>query len=241
MGAIAELDRGRIRIWPGGYSAYAVARRLELERQRQQYVTQQKEIARLEAVRRFRHWAHIRVNERAARQARVKQMQIDRMEKIEQPVFERRKMALGFRSAVGGQRVLVLEGVDVAFDADDPVLLDVELVVGRGERVGVVGPNGAGKTALLRTLGGPGAGRRRALDRLRHRGRLPVAGRGLPPDVSVIDALRAGRSMAEDTAVRRLMGFLFDYEQVRGPVNRLSGGERSRLALLLLLEDTPIA
>src|SRR5262245_47794851 len=118
---IAELDHGVIRIWPGNYSAYVVARQLELERQRQAYVTQQKEIARLEeAVRRFRHWAHIRVNERAARQARVKQMQIDRMEKIEQPVFERRKMALGFRSAVrGGQRVLALEGVDVAFD--DPV------------------------------------------------------------------------------------------------------------------------
>ena len=78
VGAIAELDRGRIRIWPGDYSAYALARQLELERRQQQYVTQQKEIARLEdAVRRFRHWAHIRVNERAARQARVKQMQID--------------------------------------------------------------------------------------------------------------------------------------------------------------------
>ena len=142
VGAVAELDRGRIRIWPGDYSAYAVARQLELERQRRQYVTQQKEIARLEeAVRRFRHWAHIRVNERAARQARVKQMQIDRMEKVERPVLERRKMALGFRSAVrGGQRVLALEGVDVAFDLDDPVLLDVDLVIARGERVGVIGP-----------------------------------------------------------------------------------------------------
>jgi len=50
--------------------------------------------------------------------------------------------------------VLALEGVDVAFDPDDPVLLDVDLVVMRGERVGVVGANGAGKTALLRTLSG---------------------------------------------------------------------------------------
>jgi ATP-binding cassette subfamily F protein 3 len=241
VGAIAELDRGRIRIWPGGYSAYAVARQLELERQRQAYVTQQKEIARLEeAVRRFRHWAHIRVNERAARQARVKQMQIDRMEKIEQPVFERRKMALGFRSAVrGGQRVLALEGVDVAFD--DPVLLDVDLVVMRGERVGVVGPNGAGKTALLRTLGGtlPPAGGERWIGSGIEVGYLSQAAAGLPPDVDVIDVLRAGRSMAEDTAVRRLMGFLFDYEQVRRPVSTLSGGERTRLAFLLLMEDAP--
>jgi ATP-binding cassette, subfamily F, member 3 len=243
VGSIAELDRGRIRIWPGGYSAYAVARRLELERRRQHYVTQQKEIARLEdAVRRFRHWAHIRVNERAARQARVKQMQIDRMEKVERPVLERRKMALELRSAVrGGQRVIALEAVDVAFDPDDPVLLDVDLVIGRGERVGVVGANGAGKTALLRTLGGmlPPAGGERWIGPGIEVGYLSQAAGGLPPDASVIDVLRAGRSMAEDAAVRRLMAFLFDYEQVRRPVRTLSGGERTRLAFLLLMEDSP--
>jgi ATP-binding cassette subfamily F protein 3 len=243
VGAVAELDRGRIRIWPGGYSAYAVARQLELEKQQQQYVTQQKEIARLEeAVRRFRHWAHITVNERAAKQARVKQMQIDRMEKIERPVLERREMGLALRSAVrGGQRVIALEGVDVAFEPDDPVLLDVELVVTRGERVGVVGPNGAGKTALLRTLGGTlaPAGGERWIGPGIEVGYLSQAAAGLPPDRSVIDVLRAGRSMAEDAAVRRLMAFLFDYEQVRRPVKTLSGGERTRLAFLLLMEDAP--
>ena len=184
VSAIAELDRGRVRIWPGAYSAYTVARQIELERQQQRYVTQQKEIARLEeAVRRFRHWAHIRVNERAAKQARVKQMQIDKMEKVERPVLERRKMALALRSGSrGGQRVLALEGVDVAF-GDDPVLLDVDLVVMRGERVGVVGPNGAGKTVLARVLAGdlePGAGA--PLGGRRDRRRLPLpGGRGHGP------------------------------------------------------------
>jgi ATP-binding cassette subfamily F protein 3 len=239
---IAELDRGRIRIWPGAYSAYVVARQLELERRQQRYVTQQKEIARLEeAVRRFRHWAHIRVNERAARQARVKQMQIDRMEKVERPVFERRKMALELRSATrGGQRVLALEGVDVAFD-DDPVLLDAELVIARGERVGVVGPNGAGKTVLARVLAGelePSSGTRWAGDGITI-GYLSQAADALDDRATVIDALRKGRSLPEDAAVRALMGFLFDYEQTRRPVATLSGGERTRLAFLCLMHDAP--
>ena len=245
VSAIAELDRGRVRIWPGAYSAYTVARQLELERQQQRYVTQQKEIARLEeAIRRFRHWAHIRVNERMIKQARVKQMQIDKMEKVERPVLERRKMALALRrGARGGQRVLALEGVDVAF-GEDPVLLDVDLVVTRGERVGVVGPNGAGKTVLARVLAGdlePGDGRALGGPTASRSATSPRRRPAWTRRRAVIDALRAGRSLAEDEAVRRLMAFLFDYEQVRRPVATLSGGERTRLAFLALMLDGPTA
>jgi ATP-binding cassette subfamily F protein 3 len=240
--AIAELDRGLIRIWPGAYSAYAVARQLELERRRQAYVTQQKEIARLEEmIRRFEHWAHIRVDKRSATQARNKQKMLDRMERIERPVFERRRMALALRSgARGGQRVVALTGADLAYDGD-PVLLDVDLTIMRGERVGVVGPNGGGKSTLLRALGGRlplAAGRRWAGPGIEV-GYLDQAAAGLPAEAAVIDALRAGRSLSEQDAVRALMGFLFDYEQTRRPVSSLSGGERTRLAFLLLMQDAP--
>ena len=148
---IAELEHGRIRVWPGNYSAYAVAREVELIRRQQQYVTQQKEIARLEdAIRRFKDWAHRVVDERHIKQARNKQRQIDRMEKVDRPVFERRKMALALRSAArGGDRVIELRDVDF-----DPVLIDVQLTIMRGERVGIVGPNGAGKTVLAKLLTG---------------------------------------------------------------------------------------
>jgi ATP-binding cassette subfamily F protein 3 len=150
-------------------------------------------------------------------------------------------MALELRSAVrGGQRVVALEQADFAF-GEDPVLLDVELVITRGERVGVVGPNGAGKTVLARVLAGelePRNGTRWVGPSI-ELGYLSQAAGDMPGDRSVIDALRGGRSLTEEDAVRRLMGFLFDYEQIRRPVSTLSGGERTRLAFLGLMQDKP--
>ena len=224
---------GRIRIWPGSYSAYAVARELEMQRQEQLFVTQQKEIARLEeAIRRFRHWAHIEVNERHIKQARNKQRQIDRMEKVDRPVLERRKMALRLRSERrGGQRIVELDGASVALGGEH-ILVGVDLTVMRGERVGVIGRNGAGKSVLVRMLTGElelDEGRRWIGPSIEV-GRLAQDHDSLPASGTPLDAVRRQRPCTEGEAVQILMRFLFSYEQVRQPVARLSGGERTRLA-----------
>jgi ATP-binding cassette subfamily F protein 3 len=231
---IAELEGGRIRMWQGGYSAYALARELELVRRQQQWVTQQKEIARLEeAIRRFKDWAHRVVNERHIKQARSKQRQIDRMEKIERPVFERRRMALALRSgARGGDRVIALR--EVAFA---PVLDGVELEIVRGERVGIVGPIGAGKTVLARLLAGelqPTAGERWAGPSITV-DFVSQAATELPADRTPIDVVRAARPLSDAEAVALLVRFLFDYEQLRRPISSMSGGERTRLRCCLLM------
>ncbi|HMJ37230.1 MAG TPA: ABC-F family ATP-binding cassette domain-containing protein [Baekduia sp.] len=231
---VAELEHGRVRMWQGGYSAYTVARELELVRRQQAYVTQQKEIARLEtAIRRFKDWAHRVVDERHIKQARNKQRQIDRMEKIQRPVFERRRMALALRAAArGGERVVELR--DVEFD---PELTGVDLTVMRGERIGIVGPNGAGKTVLLKLLAGElaaSSGQRWAGPSIAF-DHLTQAVAELPDEATALDVVRATGRMTEEEAVRKLMGFLFDYEQVRRPVAAMSGGERTRLRCLTLM------
>jgi ATP-binding cassette, subfamily F, member 3 len=235
---IAELTGGRIRMWPGNYSAYTVARELELQRQQQLYVTQQKEIARLEeAIRRFEDWARRVVDERHIKQARNKQRQIDRMEKIDRPVLERRKIALELRPhARGGDRVveLIEAGVELG---GTPILAGVDLTVLRGERVGVVGENGAGKSVLLRVLGGeldPTEGERKAGPSIRF-GRLAQDRRPEDPSATTLELVRRTAPISEGEAVSRLMKFLFSYEQVRRPLSTLSGGEWTRLQLLLLM------
>jgi ATP-binding cassette subfamily F protein 3 len=238
---IVELEDGKTRVWPGNYSAYALARELEEKRQRQLYVTQQKEIARLEeAIRRFKQWAHNTENERHARQARVKQRQIESMDKVEKPVLERRRLGLSFREGVrGGQKVVELRDVAVAF-GDEPVLIGADLTVSRGERVGVVGPNGAGKSVLARVLAGelaPTEGTRWIGPSI-NTGYLPQD-HAPAPGATPFNLVRDAKPIYEGDAVKLLGRFLFRYEQVRSPLDSLSGGERTRLEFLLLMLKEP--
>jgi ATP-binding cassette, subfamily F, member 3 len=235
---VAELDGGRVRIWPGNYSAYTVARELEQQRQQQLYVTQQKEIARLEeAIRRFKDWASRVPDERHIKQARNKQRQIDRMEKVDRPVLERRRIALELHPhARGGERVVELGGVSVALGGRR-VLGGVDLTVLRGERIGVVGDNGAGKSVLLRVLAGdlePTEGERKAGPSIRF-GRLAQDRRPPDPGATPLQLVRLEAPISEGEAVSRLMKFRFNYEQVGRPIGSLSGGEWTRLQLLLLM------
>ena len=239
---IASLDHGQIRVWAGNYSAYTLERELELERQQQAYVTQQKEIERLEAaIARFKLWASWVPDKRNIRQANNKQRQIDRMDTIDRPALERRKIALRLRSTTrGGQRVFSLRSVEVAFGAD-VVIAEANLDVVHGERLGVVGRNGAGKSVLLKTVTGeiqPTSGEVWIGPSITI-GYLAQEQDTLDPASTPLETVRRAAPVSEGDAVSLLMKFLFPYEQVRRANRLLSGGERTRLQLLLLMLARP--
>jgi ATP-binding cassette subfamily F protein 3 len=239
---IASLDAGTVRTWHGNYTAYAVARELELKRQQQHYQAQRKEIDRLEeAARRLIQWARAvpaaQSNTGLMNAARNLQRRVERMDKVERPVLERRRIGLELHPHQrGGKRAAELREVAVVF-GQHPVLLGVDLTVMHGERVGVVGLNGAGKSVMLKTLVGelmPAGGEVWVGPSIRI-GYLAQDQDTLDPDATPISTLRANFPGTEEQAVSRLMAFLFDYEQVRRPIRTLSGGERTRLQLLLLM------
>ncbi len=234
---ILELESGQVRVWDGNYSAYAVAKELALLRQQELYVAQQKEIARLEAaIARFKLWASIVVDERHIKQARNKQRQIDRMDKVERPVLERKQMALQLQAGQrGGQKVIELRDVGVAF-GDELILLGLHHTFWHGERVGIVGPNGSGKTVLGRLLVGdlhPTYGEVWCGPSIRT-GYYAQGHETLDGGATLLQMVRAAAPMYEEQAVGFLGKFLFPYRMVQQKVGALSGGERSRLQLALL-------
>ncbi len=239
VNAIAEVEDHHLTLYQGNYSAYAVEKELRLLHQQQQYVAQQKEIARIEAaIARFEYWASVVVNERHARQARSRRKMLDRMDKIEKPVLERRRMGLELEGWRGSHKVLEISGLGKSFpqpgSAGEVAILDgIELLIWRGERVGMLGPNGAGKSVLLQCILGietPTEGTVKIGPSVRV-SYYAQEHQTLDPERTLIEEIRQARAMYEDEAVAFLGQFLFPYRVTRNRVRDLSGGERSRLQL----------
>ncbi len=140
--------------------------------------------------------------------------------------------------------MLEIVDLDKAFpaptgDPDDEtiVLAGLDLLIWRGERVGMVGPNGAGKSLLFRLILGeeqPTGGEIQVGPSVQV-GYYAQEHETLNYAWTLIDTVRQAAKLSESDAVRVLGRFLFSYEQAQGPVSNLSGGERSRLQMAMLM------
>lgn len=238
---IAELENGRLTLYPGNYTAYANERALRRLRQQQMYAAQQKEIGRIEAaIKRFELWASVVVNERHIRQARARQKMLDRMDKVEK-VSETRRMTLEMAGWRGSNKVIELEKVRKTFANGRTIFSGLNLTLWHGERVGLVGPNGAGKSVLLKQLLDPEAisGGQIKIGPSSKIGYYAQEHETLDDDQTLIDAIRLTAPVSRETAVAFLHRFLYTYDQMQQPIGNLSGGERSRLQLARLVLEKP--
>ena len=238
LGAGPNTSGSRLTRYEGNYSSYATQKELALLKQQQDFTAQQKQIAHLEAaITRFKLWASIVVNERHIKQARNKQRQIDRMDKVERPVLERRKMALQFHPhARGGAKAIELRNIDKLF-GEKIVLLGAQATVMNGERVGIVGANGAGKSVLMKLILGehPLDGGEIWIGPSIRTDYYAQEHETLRMTMTPIEALRDVRPMYEGEAVAKLGRFLIPYAAASQPIARLSGGEKSRVQLARMM------
>jgi ATP-binding cassette, subfamily F, member 3 len=238
---IAELEDGVLSTFEGDYSGYVTDKELRLARHAELYHVQQREIARLETtIKRYAMWGKVYDNEKFAKRAKTIQSRLDRMEKIERPVLERRKMDLKLNGWRGSNKVLEIRGLKKSFTnhlLQNVVLDELELLIWHGERVGLIGPNGAGKSVLLRLIlaqDSPDAGEIRLGPSVKI-GHYAQEHETLDPEQTPLDAVRYAGAMSESNAVAFLIRYLFTYRQASQKIAALSGGERSRLQLALLV------
>jgi ATP-binding cassette subfamily F protein 3 len=234
---IAELEAGKLTTFTGDYSSFILDKQQRLARQDELFHVQQRQIARIEAaIKRYAIWAKTYDNEKFAKRAKAIQNRLDHMEKLDRPLLERRRMELKLHGWRGSQKVLEFKNTCKSF-GELKVLRQVNFVLHHGERVGVIGPNGTGKSVLLRLALGsltPDTGDV-IIGPSVSCGYYAQEHETLDPDQTVLDAVRLTGNMSESNAVALLGRYLFDYRMCGQKVGSLSGGERSRLQLLLVV------
>jgi ATP-binding cassette, subfamily F, member 3 len=238
VGSIVEIRQSRLLRYRGTYDEYLVQREAAELQLVAAYKHQEREIARLmDFVNRFRA-----KNTKAA-QAQSKLKQIDRMEKVDAPENDDSKIDFQFpQPQRSGQRVIKLEGIHFSY-GEDPVYQGVDFLAERGQRVVLVGPNGAGKSTLLKLLAGvltPQAGERTLGHNVKAGYYSQYRVEMLRPERTVLEEALDTPQRVTEQSVRTLLGcFLFRGDDVFKKVDVLSGGEKSRLALVKLLLDPP--
>src|SRR5580693_8252545 len=238
VGSIVEIRQSKIFRYRGNYEDFLTQKAAAEEQLLAAYKNQQREIAHLmDFVNRFRA-----KNTKAA-QAQSKLKQIERMEKIEAPTSEDRKINFSFpQPQRSGLKVITLKEVHHAY-GENVVYRGIDYQAERDQRTVLVGPNGAGKSTLLKILAGvlPVQSGEREL------GHNAKAGYYSQYRVEMLQPKRTVLEEALDTPqriteqfVRTVLGcFLFRGDDVFKKVKVLSGGEKSRLALVKLLLDPP--
>jgi ATP-binding cassette, subfamily F, member 3 len=232
---IAEIEDGRLTTFNGSYTEFIIDKEEKLARQEELYQIQQRSIKRMEmALKRYQLW--VKVSDKFASRVRSMQTRLSKVDKLNQPLLDRHKMGLELNGWRGSNQVLELINVSKAFPPR--ILLDhTNFLIRHGERVGLIGANGSGKSILLKLILGleqPDSGEVKIGPSVRV-GYYAQEHDTLDQDRTVIDTVRLGGNISEARSVSILTRYLFTYQQATQKVRELSGGEKSRLQLALLV------
>lgn len=237
---IIELEDGVANFYSGNYSFYVEEKERRFQTQAEQYKQQQRKIEQLEtAIKRQRVWAAINPsNTGLAKRALAMEKRIEQMEKVDRPTTSR-KMTDDFDSGHHAAKIVVsFDSVHKSYSSN-PLLNDVSLNIERNDRIALIGANGCGKTTLLKMITG---------EELSDRGEVKVSSNIKiaymsqiivfdDENTTVLNTLRNVSNHPEEKIRSILARFRFKAQDVLKKVSNLSGGEKSRLKLCLLMQN----
>ena len=230
---IYELERGKVEQYNGNFSDFVLQKELILKGEIKRFEKESEKIKKMEEyITRFK--AGIK-----AKQARGRQKILDRLNRMDDPVFNPNRMKLKFDiSSSSADRVLSVKNISKSFDGKK-VLNNVSFDMYKGDKVGIIGKNGIGKSTLLKILMGikkQDNGEFKFGERVQL-GYYDQDHQNLFPENNILQEINTSLSYTEEYLRSKAASFLFVGDYVLKPVSKLSGGEKVRLSLLKLSEQ----
>lgn len=231
VGRIFEIEGHTLKTYKGNFTEYTIQKEVYLSGAMKAFEKEQEKIKQMEEyIRRYK--AGIK-----SKQARGRESLLNRMEKMENPVVNVRKMKLKFdidRPSV--DRVLKIQNLSKSYDGKK-IFQNLNLEIFRGERVGIIGKNGVGKSTFLKIINGT----EKADSGVVTIGEKVTIGyydqnhKGLDEKASILNEFMFNYPMSEEDVRRLAGGFLFPEEDVFKIIGSLSGGEKARVTLMKLI------
>lgn len=235
---IVEIENGKAEFYSGNYSFYVEEKERRYEERMRRYEKEQAKIEQLtEAAEKMRLWAFMG-NDKLYKRAESMEKRMDKMRTTDKPAKERALAARFSERGFEGDEVLSLKNVGMRFGQRE-LFSNLELKVVGGERIAIIGDNGTGKSTLVKIILGdeqPTEGRVKTGPSVRA-AYLPQIVSFDDPERSLVDTMIYARNCTAQSARNRLAAFKFTGEDVFKSVSVLSGGERSRLKLCMLMDD----
>ena len=235
---VVEIENGKAEFYQGNYSFYVEEKQRRYQERLKQYEKEQAKIDQLQqAVDKLHLWAFMG-NDKLHKRAFSMEKRIERLRTTDKPT-QQKKLELRFgEREFRGDEVLTIKELKKSFDGR--TLFDhVNLEVVGGERIALLGDNGTGKSTLIKIIMGeeaPDGGKIRMGPTVKI-GYLPQIVQFDHPERNLVDTMIYDQNCSTQTARNRLAAFLFRGEDVFKPVSALSGGERSRLRLCMLMDE----
>ena len=232
---IFEMERGTLHSYKGNYSAYLVQKEERLERRIKEYEAQREEIARLQT---YVDKNMARASTSASAKSRLKIL--ENMEVLEDPEYTEKKIRIRFEKTKDPYKdVLTVKNLTVEVGAEKKELCsNINIEIKRGEKIAVIGDNGIGKSSFFKTIQGiiPHSigsiewGKNTSISYYEQENL------NLDPEKQAIDELWDRFEHIPEAQIRRMLGnVLLTKEDVYKPVGVISGGERARLALCIIM------
>ena len=235
---VIEIVDGLPEFYSGNYSFYLEEKHRRYEERLKRYEKQEAKIAQLQKAADDLHlWAFMGADKLHKRAFSIEK-RIDKMRVTDRPRQEAKMKTRFGETEFRGDEVLVARGLTKAF-GEKRILGETELLIEPGERVALIGDNGTGKSTLIRMILGeePADTGFTRIGPAVKTAYLPQTVTFQDDSLSVLECMMYEAKCTQQEARDRLAAYLFRGEQVFTPVNALSGGERSRLKLCMLMKS----